>query len=105
MDNDDLWEAFVPITLPGGFRIVGTVVRDGSDADIYDLGQNAEGQFRLFRRQRHPYFFYSHCKGEVLSDIDLQGFGLSRKDSCEPERVDEEGEFSSLCRSNLIVVP
>jgi hypothetical protein len=100
--NEELWEC-VPITLPYGFRMVATVDRPGGD--IYDLGQNAEGQFRLFRRKRDPFLFYSHGKPEILSDLDLAGFGLSRSDSCEPERAEEEGEFSSLCRSHLIVVP
>lgn len=95
------WE-MTTITLPAGFRMVASVERP--DGDMYDLGQNAEGQFRLFRRKTDPWLIYSHGKPEVLSDIDLAGFGLTREQSFEPERVEEDGEFSSLCRSNLIAV-
>ena len=99
--NEELWEAFVPWTLPDGYRIVGTV--DRPDNTTYDLGQNAAGQFRLFRRQVGAYHFYSHCKGAILSDQDLIGFGLTRAQSCES--VSGEGMFSALYPSHLIGVP
>lgn len=101
-----LWE-WCELTLPNGYRMVGSVERPTSDGnvlgngDMYDLGQNAEGQFRLFRRSTDPWTLNSHNKGEVLSDIDLAGFGLTRSQS--QERIEENGEFSSLCRSNLLV--
>ena len=101
------WEMTV-ITLPDGFRMVASVERPTADGNVcgkgemYDLGQNAEGQFRLFRRKTDPWLTYSHGKPEILSDLDLAGFGLNRAQSCEPERIEEEGDFSSLCRSNFI---
>jgi hypothetical protein len=94
------WEV-VEKTLPGGFRMVATV--DRPNGDIYDLGQNAEGKFALFRRLTDPFSFYSHGKAERLSDIDVAGFGLLRAVCFEPpEGIEEQGEYSSLCTSHLI---
>lgn len=96
-----LWEMTV-VTLPAGYRIVASVERP--DGDMYDLGQRADGQYRLFRRFTDPWLVNSHGKAEVLSEMDLAGFGLSRAESQpDPELVDEEGSFSSLCKSNLII--
>ena len=93
-----LWE-IVQKTLPAGFRFVATV--DRPNGDIYDLGQNNEGQFRLFRRCTDPQLMNSHHpKGEILSDTDLVGFGLSREQSCDS--VNGDGQYSGLCISNLI---
>lgn len=104
------WE-MVQVQLPDGYRIVGSVDRPCSDGnvmtpgDTYDLGQNAEGQFRLFRRSKDPWTLNSHAKGEILSDVDLAGFGLTRSQSCEEaEQAEQEGNFSSLCKSHLIEV-
>jgi len=94
-----LWTC-VEKTLPGGFRFVATV--DRPDGDIYDLGQNAEGQFRLFRRCVGTEFENSHVRvGEVLSDVDLLGFGLSREDSYGDDYVEIDGMYSGLCKTNL----
>ena len=107
--NDDLWEC-VELLLPNGYRMVGSVERPTSDGNVlgkgemYDLGQNAEGQFRLFRRSTDPWSLNSHGKPEILSDVDLAGFGLTRNQSYEPEGIEEHGDFSSLCRSHLIGV-
>lgn len=95
--------------LPHGYRHVASVERPSADGnvlgqgEIYDLGQNAEGIFRLFRRGTGE-FENSHVgKGETLSDIDLAGFGLTRKQSpYQPGDFEYLGDFSSLCTSNLI---
>lgn len=98
------WEV-VEKTLPGGFRLVATV--DRPNGDIYDLGQNAEGKFALFRRLTDPYSWYSHAKAERLSDTDVAGFGLLRAVCVDvpEEAIEENGDYSSLCRSNLILTP
>lgn len=101
-DDTGEWEV-VEKTLPGGFRMVATV--DRPNGDIYDLGQNAEGKFALFRRcdpKIDAYSFYSHGPAERLSDIDVTGFGLLRAVCFEPGDLENEGEYSSLCRSHLI---
>lgn len=98
-DHTGEWEVVIK-TLPDGFRMVATV--DRPDGDIYDLGQNAEGKFALFRRSTDPWSFYSHGKAERLSDQDVAGFGLLRAVCYEPDSLVEHGEFSSLCRSHLI---
>ena len=94
--------------LPHGFRHVASVERPSTDGnclkgEVWDLGQNAEGIFRLFRRGTGE-FENSHVgKGEALSDIDLLGFGLTRKQSpYQPEDFEYEGEFSSICATNLV---
>ena len=95
--------------LPAGFRHVASVTRPSSDGnilaqgEIYDLGQNAEGVFRLFRRGTGQ-FENSHVgRGETLSDVDLAGFGLTRDQSpFQPGDLEHEGEFSSVCLTNLI---
>ena len=91
------WVGF-EFLLPAGFRMVASVERP--DGSVYDLGQNADGIYRLFRRATGE-FENSHCKGESLSDLDLQGFGLTR-DQSPHDDVETEGNFSSLCLSNLI---
>jgi hypothetical protein len=68
--------------------------------EIYDLGQNAEGNFRLFRRGTGE-FENSHVSGEPLSDTDVAGFGLTRE-QCPFEPDDDCGEYSSLCKTHLI---
>jgi hypothetical protein len=95
--------------LPAGYRHVASVERPDSDGqcsgkgEIYDLGQNAEGKFRLFRRGRGELENSHVGRGEPLSDVDLAGFGLTREQCVsEPEDFLNEGEFSSLCRSNLL---
>ena len=98
--QNGMWEV-VEKTLPNGFRHVATVDRPGGD--IYDLGQNAEGQFALFRRSTDPWSFYSHGKAERLSDEDVRGFGLLRAVCYEPDSVEDHGQFSGLCTSNLIL--
>ena len=103
-ESYDGWIGFEMI-LPNGFRHVASVERPDSDGNVcgkgemYDLGQNAEGLFRLFRRG-NGVLENSHVGlGEPLSDQDLAGFGLTRKQSpLDPE----EGDYSSLCKSNLI---
>lgn len=98
------WVGFEMI-LPNGYRHVASVERPDADGnccgkgEMFDLGQNAEGKFRLFRRN-NGVLENSHVgNGEALSDQDLQGFGLTRADSpLDPD----EGDYSSLCKSNLI---
>ena len=97
--KSNVWEV-VEKTLPQGFRHVATV--DRPNGDIYDLGQNAEGKFAIFRRSTDPWLFYSHGKAERLSDEDMQGFGLLRETCYEPETITDEGMFSSLCKSHLL---
>jgi len=95
--------------LPHGFRHLASVERPSADGnvlgkgEIYDLGQNAEGICRLFRRGTGE-FENSHVgRGETLSDIDLAGFGLTRVQSpFQPGDFEHEGEFSSVCRTNLV---
>jgi hypothetical protein len=97
------------MVLPNGYRHVGVVERPTSDGnvlgkgEIYDLGQNAEGLFRLFRRGKGHLENSHDLRGEALSDADLAGFGLTREQSPYDDEVNEGGEFSSLNRSNLIV--
>jgi len=102
---DPEWEVLLQ-TLPDGYRHVGSVERptaDGGPGEMYDLGQNAEGNFLLFRRLTDPFALNSHAKGERLSPVDLAGFGLLPHQSQDDARfAEEEGEYSSLCRSNLI---
>jgi hypothetical protein len=98
-DSTGDWE-MVEKTLPQGFRHVATV--DRPNGDIFDLGQNAEGQFAMFRRSVDPWLFYSHGKAERLSDEDVQGFGLLRAVCYDPP--EDQGEFSSLCKSHLLTL-
>jgi len=97
--------------LPHGYRHVASVERPDSDGnvcgkgEVWDLGQNAEGTFRLFRRGS-GILENSHIgKGEPLSDADLIGFGLTRA-QCPylPGDVEFEGDYSALCRTNLVGV-
>jgi hypothetical protein len=69
--------------------------------EIYDLGQNAEGKFRLFRRGTGEFECSHVGNGEPLSDTDLAGFGLTRE-QCPFEPGDQDGEYSSLCKTHLI---
>lgn len=95
------------LILPNGYRHIATVARDAADGstmtgDIYDLGQNADGLFRLFRRLTGEMENSHDIRGEALSPDDLMGFGLTR-DQCKWELGDEyEGEYSSLNRTMLI---
>lgn len=95
--------------LPHGFRHVASVERPSSDGnvlgkgEIYDLGQNAEGVFRLFRRGTGEYENSHVGQGETLSDTDLAGFGLTRAQSpYQPGDFEYEGDFSSICTTNLV---
>lgn len=92
------WELVNVDMLPGGYRKVGTV--DRPDGTIEDLGQNADGNFMLFRRSSCLETPYSHEKGRKLSPIDLQGFGLSPDQSVDD--VNGDGQYSGLCKSNLV---
>lgn len=96
------------LLLPDGYRHVGAVERPDSTGqccghgEMYDLGQNAEGLFRLFRRGLGE-FENSHNRGEPLSDDDLRGFGLTRSQSPFDDAPDDDfGDFSSLSPINLI---
>jgi len=103
------WYGFEHI-LPNGFRHVASVERPDSDGnvlgkgEILDLGQNAEGQYRLFRRGKGELENSHVGRGEPLSDVDLAGFGLTRDQSrFEPGDFEAEGDYSTLCKSNLII--
>lgn len=98
-DQGNMWEIGEK-TMPNGFRLVATV--DRPDGDVYDLGQNAEGKFALFKRNADPWGWWSYGKAERLSDADLAGFGLLRASCVEPDEIHEWGEHSSLCKSNFI---
>jgi hypothetical protein len=97
------------LVLPNGYRHVGVVERPSADGnvlgkgEIYDLGQNAEGRFRLFRRGKGHLDCSHDMRGEPLSDADLAGFGLTRAHSPYDDEVNEAGEFSSLNKSHLIL--
>ena len=108
--TDPEWEVLL-VQLPNGYRHVASVERPTSDGNVlgrgemYDLGQNAEGNFLLFRRLTGPFESYSHAKGEKLSPTDLIGFGLLPHQSQDDVILAEEsGEYSSLARSNLVGV-
>jgi hypothetical protein len=79
----DGWVGF-EFTLPYGYRHVASVERPDASGnmcgkgEIWDLGQNAEGKFRLFRRGTGEFENSHVAKGEPLSDVDLVGFGLTR---------------------------
>jgi hypothetical protein len=97
--------------LPNGYRHVASVERPSADGnvlgkgEIWDLGQNNEGKFRLFRRGLGA-FENSHIgNGDPLSDTDLLGFGLTRE-QCPymPGDFEYEGDYSSLCKTNLLKV-
>jgi hypothetical protein len=102
------WIMFEHI-LPHGYRHVASVERPDADGnvcgkgEVWDLGQNPEGHFRLFRRGTGELENSHVGYGEPVSDADLVGFGLTRE-QCPllPGDVGYEGEYSSLCRSNLI---
>lgn len=88
------WVAIERI-LPNGYQMVACVERP--DGTMYDLGVNAEGQHRLFRR-RTGEFENSHLThGEPLSDIDLAGFGLDRA-HCPylPGDFENEGDYADV---------
>lgn len=98
-----LWEMIDVTHITKDYRRIASVERD--DGGIYDLGQNAGGEFLLFRRRNDPWQLNSHHKGERLSIDDYTGFDLgSRGYSWEQvSRATEEGEYSSKCTSNLIL--
>lgn len=84
------------LVLPRGYKMVACVQRP--DGTTYDLGRNAEGQHRLFRRMSGTEFENSHCQnGEPLSDVDLQGFGLTRAE-CPvlPGDLENEGDYAPV---------
>lgn len=102
------WVMFEHV-LPNGYRHVASVERPDADGnvcgkgEVYDLGQNAEGKFRLFRRG-DGVLENSHVgRGEPLSDDDLAGFGLTRGQvQYEPDELC--GDYSSLNRTTLLEV-
>lgn len=94
------------LTLPHGFRHVASVERPDADGNVcgrgemWDLGQNADGKFRLFRRGTGELENSHVGWGDPLSDDDLHGFGLTRDQVFYlPE---EQGVYSSLNRSHLL---
>ncbi len=93
------WEG-VPVTLPDGYRIVATVDRD--DGSVWDLGQNNDGEFRLFERFTDPWQWHSHGPATKLSPVDVQGFGLTEKIDFNPADVEGEGLYSAIYTSNFI---
>jgi hypothetical protein len=101
------WMQF-QLVLPNGYRHVGVVERPSADGnvlgkgEVYDLGQNAEGHFRLFRRLKGHLDNSHDMRGEPLSDVDLAGFGLTRAQSPYDD-PSEDGEYSSLNKSHLIL--
>ena len=111
MKNAQLWELIDATYITKDYRLVATVERDENAitgsyvSETYDLGQNAAGEFMLFRRCTDPWMLNSHHKGERLSPQDFIGFGLGQKGYTIDEvcRAEEQGEFSSLCKSNLIL--
>ena len=99
------------LVLPHGFRHVASVERPDADGnccgkgEVWDLGQNAEGKFRLFRRGTGELENSHVGWGDPLSDDDLIGFGLTRDQvHYLPGEVGFEGEYSSLNRSHLLEV-
>jgi hypothetical protein len=103
------WVGF-EMVLPRGFRHVASVERPGPDGnvcgkgEVWDLGQNAEGKFRLFRRLSGVMENSHDARGEPLSAVDLAGFGLSASQNAyDPDEIEVHGDFSSLCKSNLIL--
>jgi hypothetical protein len=94
------WVA-IELVLPRGYKMRAAVKRP--DGTIEDLGQNAAGEFRLFRRRTGELENSHEQLGHALSDVDLAGFGLTRE-QCPilPGDLESEGEFSSVARSNLI---
>ena len=74
IDGSVDWE-IIPKTLPKGFRMVATV--DRPDGTTHDLGQNAEGNFALFRRSTDPWSENSHGPMDRLSDADLEAAALA----------------------------
>jgi hypothetical protein len=104
------WIAFEWV-LPNGYRHVASVERPDADGnvmgkgEIYDLGQNAEGLYRLFRRGTGQLENSHIGRGEPLSDTDLVGFGLTRAECpYQPGDLEYLGEYSSLCISNHITI-
>jgi len=95
--------------LPNGYRHVASVHRpDGSGytmrGQVWDLGQNAEGKFRIFRRGTGQFENGHIAKGEAVSDEDMAGFGLTRE-QCPFEPGDEGyGVYSSICKTNLLIL-
>lgn len=99
-ESFDGWVSF-ELILPNGYRHVAVVERPNGEP--WDLGQNAEGTFRLFRRATGELENSHVGRGEPLSSVDLAGFGLTRDQSPYlPGDLEDEGMYSSLNRSNLI---
>jgi len=98
----DGWE-IVEKTLPYGFRHLGTA--EFPSNTVYDIGQNAAGEFRKFRRSNDPWTLNSHAaKGESLSPEDLAGLGLlpNSPQPREPISRAEDGVYGGLCTTHLI---
>jgi hypothetical protein len=103
------WVGF-ELVLPRGFRHVASVERPDvsgnccGHGEVWDLGQNAEGKFRLFRRLAGIMENSHDPRGEPLGPVDLAGFGLTdSQNAYESDELMEYGDFSSLCKSNLIL--
>lgn len=92
--------------LPSGYRHVASVARPDANGDemrgeIYDLGQNAEGKFRLFLRGTGVLDSSHVGRGEPLSPEDLAGFGLQKEQvHYYPDEV--IGRFSSINQTMLV---
>ena len=106
----DGWLA-VELILPDGYVHRGSVERPLADGNIvsgrgemWDLGQNQEGKFRLFKRGTGEFEFGHVGKGVPLSPADLAGFGLTREDSpyLPGDFLTEEGDYSGLSPKTII---
>lgn len=99
----DGWE-IIEKTLPHGFRHIGTA--EFPNQTIYDIGQDAAGNFRKFRRSTEPWTLNSHAaKGESLSPEDLAGLGLLPNLPQPRElssRAEDLGVYGGLCTSHLL---
>lgn len=89
------------LTLPGGYRHV--AVYESPEGEMWDLGQNAEGNFLMFRRQTTAGLDGSHVrKGEKVPPEHMLGFGLMPWQSNDDPQF---GEFSSLNKTQLLHHP
>jgi hypothetical protein len=102
----------VEVILPNGYQHRGSVERPLADGNIvsgkgemWDLGQNQEGKFRLFRRGTGEFEFSHVGNGVPLSPADLAGFGLTREDSpyLPGDSVTEEGDYSGLSPKTILI--
>jgi hypothetical protein len=83
----------IEMLLPNGYRMVACVVRP--DGTTYDLGISPEGYYRMFRRGRGEFENSHYPHGEPLSDVDLQGFGLTRA-QCPAGDLENEGDYADV---------